>query len=216
MLKDYYKILEVPPNAGLAEIKKSFRKLAMRYHPDKHGEDEVASAQFMEVQEAYDTLTDPEKKEIYLQQRWYEQSMGRKLSGSVPMTSVSVLQDAIRLNKYVSGLDSFRIDNEGLLHYQLQMLSPDAISILKSEANHELIKELVRLVIDNCRSFRLSQATRLAERLQELIDKDSNEEKQLEAFIARRSQDDFWQKCKIPAFIFVTLLLCYLIYKSAN
>ncbi len=216
MLKDYYKILELPPNAGLVDIKKSFRKLAMRYHPDKHGEDEVAGAQFMEVQEAYDTLTDPEKKEIYLQQRWYEQSMGRKLSGSMPLTSVSILQDVIRLNKYISGLDVFRIDNEGLLHYQLQLLSRDAIAILKSEEQVDIIKEIVRLSIDNCKSFHLNQATRLAIKLQELIKTGSDEEKQLEAFIAKRSQDEFWQKWKIPVFIIVTMLLCYLIYKSAN
>jgi molecular chaperone DnaJ len=216
MLKDYYKILELPPNAGLVDIKKSFRRLAMRYHPDKHGEDELASAQFMEVQEAYDVLTDPEKKETYLQQRWYEQSVGRKLSGAMPLTSVAILQDAIRLNKYVSGLDPFRIDKDGLLQYQLQMLSPDAITILKTEGNQEIINEIVRMLLDNSKSFRLLQAALLAGKLQELIVKDSKEEKQLEIFIAKRSQDDFWQKWKIPAFIIITMLLCYLIYKSAN
>jgi len=216
MLKDYYKILELPPNAGIVDIKKSFRRLAMRYHPDKHGEDELASAQFMEVQEAYDVLTDPEKKETYLQQRWYEQSVGRKLSGAMPLTSVTILQDAIRLNKYVSGLDPFRIDMEGLLQYQLQMLSTDAVTILKTEGNQEIMNEIVRLVLENSKSFKLAQATRMAGKLQELVITDSNEAMQLESFIAKRSQDDFWQKWKIPAFIFITVLLCYLIYRSAN
>ena len=216
MLKDYYKILEVPPNADLVEIKKSFRKLAKLYHPDKNVEDEVASTQFMEVQEAYDVLTDPEKKEIYLQQRWYEQSVGRKLAGSTPLTAVSILQDTLRLNKYVSGLNPFRIDHEGLLQYQLQLLSTDAIAILKSENNHQLNNEIIRLILENSKSFKLLQATRLSERLSQLAEKESIEERNIELFIAKISQEEFWQKWKIPVFLFITILLCYLIFKSAN
>ena len=216
MLKDYYKILEVPPNADLFEIKKSFRKLAMLYHPDKNVEDEIASAHFMEVQEAYDVLTDPEKKEIYLQQRWYEQSIGRKLSGSSPLTEVSILQDALRLNKYVSGLNPFRVDNEGLLQYQLQLLSNDAITILKSEDNQEIAKEIIRSVLENSKTFKLQQATKISERLALLTEKESVEERNIEQFIAKRSQEEFWQKWKIPVFLVVTILLCWLIFKSAN
>ncbi|MGL6267902.1 MAG: DnaJ domain-containing protein, partial [Chitinophagaceae bacterium] len=59
MLKDYYRVLEVSPQSTPVEIKKSFRRLAMLYHPDKHDEDKIASAQYREIQEAYDTLTDP-------------------------------------------------------------------------------------------------------------------------------------------------------------
>ena len=110
MLKDYYKILGVEPNAGPAEIKKSFRQLAMLYHPDRHEEDEPAMAKFMEIHEAYDTLTDPDKKEIYLQQRWYEHSMGRQLGGLMPLTREEILQEVIRLNRYASNLNPFLMD----------------------------------------------------------------------------------------------------------
>lgn len=60
--KDYYKILEVEKNASKEEIKKSFRKLAAKYHPDKSGGDE---SKFKDISEAYEVLSDPEKRKKY-------------------------------------------------------------------------------------------------------------------------------------------------------
>ena len=77
-LKDYYKILEMEPSATLTEIKKAYRRLAQQYHPDKNSSDEYALTYFAEIKEAYEVLTNPAKKDYYLQQRWYQQSLGKK------------------------------------------------------------------------------------------------------------------------------------------
>lgn len=63
--KSYYEVLEVPETASQDEIKKSFRKLALKYHPDKHSGDSEAEAIFKEINEAYQTLSNPEKRESY-------------------------------------------------------------------------------------------------------------------------------------------------------
>ena len=63
--KDYYKILEVDKNASQEEIKKSFRRLAKKYHPDLNPNDEVAQEKFKEINEAYEVLGDEEKKKKY-------------------------------------------------------------------------------------------------------------------------------------------------------
>lgn len=62
--KDYYKILGVDRNADEAEIKKAYRKLARKFHPDVSKE-ENAESKFKDVNEAYETLSDPEKKRQY-------------------------------------------------------------------------------------------------------------------------------------------------------
>lgn len=65
MSKDYYKILEVDRNASQDDIKKSYRKLAIKYHPDKNNGDKAAEEKFKEVSEAYDILSNEEKKSQY-------------------------------------------------------------------------------------------------------------------------------------------------------
>jgi DnaJ-class molecular chaperone len=65
MSKDYYKILEVAENSSDDEIKKSYRKLAMQYHPDKNPGSAEAEQKFKEIAEAYEHLSDPKKKRSY-------------------------------------------------------------------------------------------------------------------------------------------------------
>tara|TARA_B100000949_G_scaffold28780_1_gene22031 strand:- start:1097 stop:1456 length:360 start_codon:yes stop_codon:yes gene_type:complete len=63
--KDFYEILGVAKNAGEDEIKKSYRKLAMQYHPDRNKDNKVAEKKFKEVSAAYEILKDPQKRAAY-------------------------------------------------------------------------------------------------------------------------------------------------------
>jgi len=62
---DYYKALELDKNASQDEIKKAFRKLAVKYHPDRNPGDKLAEDKFKEINEAYAVLSDSKKKEEY-------------------------------------------------------------------------------------------------------------------------------------------------------
>src|SRR3974377_1680861 len=63
--KDYYEILGVPRTASEAELKKAFRKLAREYHPDVARDKKKAEEKFKELNEAYEVLSDPEKRKKY-------------------------------------------------------------------------------------------------------------------------------------------------------
>lgn len=63
--RDYYEVLEVSRSASVDEIKKAYRKLAIKYHPDRNPGDAEAEAKFKEAAEAYDVLHDPQKRQQY-------------------------------------------------------------------------------------------------------------------------------------------------------
>jgi molecular chaperone DnaJ len=62
---DYYEVLEVSKSCSGAELKKSYRKLAMKYHPDRNPDDQEAEERFKQINEAYQVLSDDEKRTIY-------------------------------------------------------------------------------------------------------------------------------------------------------
>ena len=63
--RDYYEVLGVSKTATADEIKKAYRKLAVKYHPDKNPGDKEAEEKFKEAAEAYDVLSDPQKRQRY-------------------------------------------------------------------------------------------------------------------------------------------------------
>ena len=72
-MKDYYYFLGIKPNASEDDIKKAYRKLSFKYHPDKNENDDFFTERFREIQEAYDTLIDVERRRVY------DQSFGQFL-----------------------------------------------------------------------------------------------------------------------------------------
>ena len=65
MARDYYDILGLSKSASDSEIKSSYRKLAMKYHPDRNPGDKKAEEKFKEISESYEILKDPQKKAAY-------------------------------------------------------------------------------------------------------------------------------------------------------
>ena len=64
-IKDYYDILNVPKDCTETEIKKSYRKLAMLYHPDKNNQNDEAAKTFQDISESYLVLGNYEKRQLY-------------------------------------------------------------------------------------------------------------------------------------------------------
>ena len=90
--KDYYAILGVSKTASADEIKKQFRKLALKYHPDRNQGNKAAEAKFKEISEAYEVLSDTDKRSKYdrFGQYWQQNTAARYSSRNTNNTNTRV------------------------------------------------------------------------------------------------------------------------------
>jgi len=208
--KDYYKILGLPPSASLKEIKSAYRSLAHQFHPDKNGNDPYAAAQFEIIKEAYEILSNPVKKEYYLQQRWYDQVMNKKQSTTV-VTPVSILKQFLELDRYVSRLDIHRMDTTGLYDYICHVLSGDTINKLNVFDEKDVNRSIVDSVLKTGSVLPWIYARPVAVTLMKLQTDPITLEK-IRDFLQHSKKAHAWSKYKVWMLLLIVLAICCLIY----
>jgi molecular chaperone DnaJ len=209
-LKDYYNILQIPAHATLLEIKQAYRRLAMIYHPDKNKDSANAQAEFSEIKEAYEVLTNPVKKETWLQQRWYNRSIGRKRTTET-ITPVSILKLSLELEKYVSRLDVHRMNREGLADYIRELISTNTIEKLTQFNETGINRQIITTILAAMKPLPLKFSKQLSSKLEALADGDEIALQQVSQFLIQQQKSFFWDKYKVLVIIILTLLICLLI-----
>jgi hypothetical protein len=215
MSKDYYSILQLPPSATIPEIKQAYRKLAMTWHPDKNPNDPYAKLQFDEIKEAYEVLTNPVRKDLYLQERWYDQSIGRKKT-ALATTPVTILKLVLELERYVSTLDPHRMNKEGLFHYLNELFSEPTIEKLHQFNEADINRQIITTTLGALKPLPIDFVGAVSERLKKLSGEDDISLQRIADFNRQQKKALLWNKWKIVVLIFLTILICLLIFLTTK
>lgn len=210
-MKDYYKILEIEPNATLPEIKKAYRRLAMLYHPDKTPGDQYAATQFNEIKEAYEVLTNPGKKNHYLQQRWFNQAIhNRKRNKAI--TPHFIIQESLALNRHISGMNIYKADMVLLQEYVLSLVTDNVIKELNSFEDKESNEQIVHLLLNNITHMPLKYSTKIYDQLLKLAAEDETLQTSIHSKRKEHIQQNRWEKLRPLVILVITAVLCFFIY----
>ena len=213
-LKDHYKILELAPSATLQDIKKAYRKLAQQYHPDKNN-DAYSEASFAAIKEAYETLTNPVKKNQYLQERWYNRATNNTNTEQL-ITPVNILKQALEFEKYTSTLDVFRMDDESLYEYMNELLDDATLSKLQQFNEVEVNQQIMLTLIKPIRFLKYEKATLITAKLSKLTGNNTQSLSLINNTLQKIQQKEKWESRKWMVVLFITLAICLLIKLVAD
>ena len=153
--RDYYEVLGVSKSASSDEIKKAYRKQALKYHPDKNPDSKEAEEKFKEAAEAYEVLSDPQKRSRYDQFGHAGLKGGAGFGGFSGGMSIDEIMKIVnlqfeRVKQKMAGNDiRIAVSNEALLYLAKQGYQPEfGARPLKRLIQKEIMNALAKMIIE--------------------------------------------------------------------
>jgi curved DNA-binding protein CbpA len=211
--KDHYKILGLEPGSPPALIKKAWRKLVQQHHPDKTGNIPSSLTAFQDIQEAYETLTDPVKKQKYLQQRWLQQ-VTREETIRKPETAEDFLHACLQLEQKIASANTFRIDEDYLMQYLFFLLTPSHLAILNSTKENDLLSTCLSLLLKSIEPLPVEKKQIILQEMEKINTTATT--KQISEYRKNHRSSWFMEQYGFYVMIILSFLLCWLIASLAK
>lgn len=208
--KDYYKILDVKPDATPGDIKKNYRRLAMKYHPDRNQGDTLTEAVFSDIAEAYDTLSDPAKRREYHQKKYNTYAGDDFITPEV--TRESILNSVTKLEKTVAILDPFRLNRDALYFNILQILHEDTLTFLHKQNDRAFNRTIVNKLLQCSKLLSFIYIKKVSGLLLNIAGNDEDARNAVNTFVEKAGKGDLWNRYKVLGAILIAAILCLLIF----
>jgi curved DNA-binding protein CbpA len=211
--KDHYKTLGLEPGSPPALIKKAWRKLIQQHHPDKTGGIPSSQTAFQDIQEAYETLTDPVQKQKYLQQRWLQQVTRGEIVRN-PETVEEFLHACLQLEQKIASANTFRMDEDYLMQYLLFLLSPTHVAILNSTKETDLLSTCLSLILKSIEPLPVEKKYTVLQEMEKINTTATTI--QISEYKKKHQSSWLMEQYGFYAMIILSFLLCWLIASFAK
>lgn len=211
-MKDHYAILQCTPLSSLQEIRRQYRKLAQLHHPDKNPHDPYASARFQDILEAYETLSRPDKKAQWLEERWLRQFHQQSTGDAQFLTPHGILQKVVAFDRYLSTQDAFRSDKLGLSRQLLQLVSTEHLQCLQQYPEPEVSKTIIHFLLAAAKQVDYPSLSELWPKLESLAGEEITLIKQIQQTKQSIDNQRRLDALTIPVLLLTTAILCLCIY----
>jgi DnaJ-domain-containing protein 1 len=209
--KDYYKTLDVPPNASTDAVKKKFRKLALQYHPDINAGNEFSALQFRELQEAYEILSHPSKRAKY-HFEWQLHFPNDTMHSRQIQSPVSVLESCIRLDEQLSATDLFRVNKEAIFLRIQTLLSPVNKAILLQHNDESLNQQVITRLLSASSELPFKYIASIAAELKTVAGANKDSITMITDFVKLARRKSYWEQYYPLMVLLLSLAICGLIY----
>lgn len=195
----------------MAEIKKAYRALAFKYHPDKNPENSLSEAHFKEIQEAYATLSDTNKRTAYDDERWLS-GMGSKTQYKEAVTPAWLVKVCVELNASLAVMDTHRMSQRALQAYILMILTDSHLGVLQQAADTPANTTIITELLKATEKLQVKYLDEIEQRLILLAGNDHDMLQAIDEHVEERMRKARWDK-RLPYFVLlITLGLCVLMY----
>ncbi len=208
---DYYALLNLPPHATVDEIRRAYRKKVMDCHPDLYPDNPDKLRLFNTVKEAYETLIHPQKKEIYLQERWRRKAAGQS-PGEGVFSAVDYLKKCLALNRQLAAMDAYRISEQQIFQQLNQLLVKDKIVALQDVKDPLLLRSVAAALIPCIRFLSLQPFLKISHALMQLLGDDVLMQQKINKLISEKKRERRLSLWKVPLIVLLTALLCWMMY----
>jgi molecular chaperone DnaJ len=211
-MKDYYAILECTPMSTLDEIKRNYRRLAMQFHPDKNAGDHYAAAHFNDIKSAYETLTQPEKKAKWLEERWLSQVLNTNYSEKEPLTPLLILKKVLQIEKYISTLDIYRMDHWTLSNELEAFLCTENLECLKQFNQPEVNNTIIQYILQSLEKIQTHYSQPVWDKLMAFAKDDALILSKIRKAFQQIKRKEKIAASTLPIVLALTILLCLLLF----
>lgn len=209
--KDYYRILDVQPTAGTSEIRKAYRAMALRFHPDKNAGNPMAELKFKEIKEAYEVLCDKHKRDAW---HYRHYNAYHNTSAMEALNADEVLQKSIQLYKKYSSQDPFRLNQEALYQQISHLLMPQHIRLLQLQADAHTNNAVINNILQSTYLLPWSYAQQICASLQTISPVLPETAAAIHSCLAEKKRQWLWNKYKIPLAVLLAGVLIMIMILS--